>query len=70
MTPSLFIAAASANFGVSFLLESAGIVIVGGLIWRYIAPPLNKVMTKKLELIKGQLSTGDEARAEAVRVGG
>jgi len=70
MTPSHFIATANANFGISFLLEIVGVVIVGGLIWRYIAPPLNKMMTRKLESIKGQLSAGDEARAEAVRVVG
>ena len=70
MTRSLFIAASTANFGLSFLLEIVGIIIVGALIWRYIAPPLNRMMSRKLESIKGQLSAGDEARAEAVRVVG
>ena len=70
MTLSHSIAATTDNFGISFLLEIVGIVIVGGLIWRYIAPPLNRAMTRKLESIKGQLAAGDEARAEGVRVVG
>lgn len=61
----MMILAASGNFGISFLLEILGIVIVAALIWRYIAPPLNKVMAKKLESIKGQLAAGAEARAES-----
>ncbi len=68
MTPLHFVASTSANFGVSFLLEIVGIVIVGGLIWRYIAPPLNRAMTRKLDSIKGQLLAGDEARAEGARI--
>lgn len=68
MSASPIVAAASANFGISFLLEIVGIAIVAALIWRYIAPPLNRVMTRKLESIEGQLSAGDEARAEGVRV--
>ncbi len=64
------LAATSSNFGISFLLEIVGIVIVGGLIWRYIAPPLNKMMVRKLDSIKGQLQAGDEARAEGLRIVG
>ncbi|HUY06091.1 MAG TPA: F0F1 ATP synthase subunit B [Acidimicrobiales bacterium] len=63
-------ASASGNFGISFLLEIVGIVVVGALIWRYIAPPLNKAMNKRLDTIKGQLLAGDEARAEALRIVG
>lgn len=62
------VGAASDNFGLSYILEIVGIVIVVALIWRYIAPPLNRVMNAKLESIRGQLAAGDEARAEAERL--
>ncbi len=62
------ILADAGNFGSSFLLEILGLVIVGGLIARYIAPLLNKQMNAKLTTISSQLSAGDEARATAVRL--
>jgi F0F1-type ATP synthase membrane subunit b/b' len=62
------ILADAGNFGTSFLLEILGLVIVAGLIWRYVAPWLNGKMNGKLTTISSQLSAGDEARAAAVRL--
>lgn len=62
------IIASAGNFGISFLLELLGLVIVAFLIWKYVAPPLNRVMAKRLETIRAQLAAGDEARAEAARL--
>lgn len=60
--------AAAGNFGLSWILEVAGLIVVAGLIWRYIAPLLNKLMVSKVESIRTQLSAGEEARAEGARV--
>jgi F-type H+-transporting ATPase subunit b len=60
--------AAAGNFGISYILEIVGLVIVAGLITRYIGPPLKKLMNKKLDSIKSQLTAGDEARAEAAQL--
>lgn len=62
------ILASAGNFGISFILEFIGLVVVFAIIRRYIWPPLNKKMNERLDSIKTQLAAGDQARAEAARL--
>lgn len=57
--------AAANNFGLSFGLEILGLAIVVALIWRYVAPLLNRQMARRRETIAAQLAAGAEARAAA-----
>ena len=59
---------ASADFGLSFFVELAGLIILGALIYRYIWPHLKRRMNAQLELIRSQFAAGDEAKAEAERL--
>lgn len=65
--PGLVLASTS-NFGLSYILEWVGLVLVAFFFWRYLRPPLSKAMSAQAERIRTSLEAGKEARAEAERL--
>jgi len=57
--------ASAGNFGLSFILELVGTVLVVLVIWRYVVPPLRTMMARRLATIESELEAGDRARAAA-----
>lgn len=57
---------ASADFGLSWILEVVSLVFVGWFIAHYVLPPLRRAMDKRAQTIASQLSAGEEARVKAV----
>jgi F-type H+-transporting ATPase subunit b len=64
----MIVAAASSNFGISYLLEWVALVLVAVFIWRVVAPPLRRAMERQTEAISEQLRTGERLRAESERL--
>lgn len=60
--------AATSNFGLSYILEWVGLVLVALFFWRYLRPPLTKAMGAQAERIRASLEAGKDARAEADRI--
>jgi ATP synthase F0 subunit b len=58
----------TSDFGESFILEIAAMVVLIVLFVRYVLPPLRRAMNGKTESIRAQLSAGDEARAKALEL--
>jgi len=56
---------ASANFGLSYILELVGLALVVVFVVRKVAPPLRAAMARQEDAIRTQLAAGDEARASA-----
>jgi F-type H+-transporting ATPase subunit b len=59
---------ASSNFLVpnaTLIVEIVAFLIVLGVIWRYVLPPLNRVMQERQDQIRASLEAADRARAEA-----
>jgi F-type H+-transporting ATPase subunit b len=57
--------AATDNFGLSYLLEWIGLAICALVIWRYVWPPLRRLMNDQRERIQTELSAGEEAKSQA-----
>lgn len=59
---------ASSNFLVpnaTLIVEIVAFLIVLGLIWRYVLPPLNKALSERQEQIRTALESAERAKAEA-----
>ncbi|HUY30817.1 MAG TPA: F0F1 ATP synthase subunit B [Acidimicrobiales bacterium] len=59
---------ASANFGLSYILEVVGLAFVVAFVVRKVVPPLRAAMNRQEAAIRAQLAAGDEARAAAERL--
>ena len=65
---SIGLLAAAGNFGLSFILEVIGTVLVALFIVRYVVPPLRRMMTRRLETIRASLEAGERAREAAAEL--
>ena len=45
----------------TFIAELIAFLIILGVLWRYVVPPVSKAMTERQELIKNQLDEGQRA---------
>lgn len=60
--------AATDNFGLSYVLELVGLLLVVVFVVRRVVPPLRSAMNRQEEAIRTQLAAGDEARAASKRL--
>ncbi len=49
----------------TFFVVLIAFIIVVGVITKYVLPPLNKVLTERQDLIRGELEAADKAKADA-----
>ena len=68
MGASGLVLASTSNFGLSYVLEWVGLVLVAAFFWRYLRPPLTKAMSAQAERIRASLEAGNEAKVEAERL--
>ncbi len=61
---------ATSNFLIpngTFIAEVIAFLIVVGVVWRYILPPLNKMLAERQSTIAAELAAADEAKEDAAR---
>jgi F-type H+-transporting ATPase subunit b len=61
---------ATSNFLIpngTFIVEVIAFLIVVGVVWRYILPPLNKMLAERQGTIAAELAAADEAKEDAAR---
>ena len=51
----------------TFIAEVIAFLIVVGVVWRYILPPLNKMLAERQSTIAAELAAADEAKEDAAR---
>ena len=61
---------ATSNFLIpngTFIAEVIAFLIVVGIVWKYILPPVNKMLAERQSTIAAELAAADEAKEDAAR---
>jgi F-type H+-transporting ATPase subunit b len=61
---------ATSNFLIpngTFIVEVIAFLIVVGIVWKYILPPVNKMLAERQSTIAAELAAADEAKDDAAR---